>query len=96
MEYWNAGMLGRKKTYPTFQHSYLDGFIKSRLTGENRCPVFKMVPDFRRESWIPAFAGMTIALGFAFPIIPLFQYSIIPILILSLLSKLTGIFKHSP
>jgi len=25
---------------PIFHHSNIDGIVKSRLTGENRCPVF--------------------------------------------------------
>jgi len=34
---------------------------ESRLPGENRDPVFEMVPDFRRDDvWTPAFAGVTL------------------------------------
>ncbi len=34
----------------------------SRIPGENREPVFKMVPGVRRDyDWIPAFAGMTVS-----------------------------------
>jgi len=34
---------------------------ESRVPGENRDPVFEMVPDFRRDDvWTPAFAGVTI------------------------------------
>jgi hypothetical protein len=41
-----------------FCHSALDA--ESRVPGENRDPVFGMVPDFRRgDVWIPASAGMT-------------------------------------
>ena len=41
-----------------FCHSALDA--ESRVPGENRDPVFGMVPDFRRDDvWIPASAGMT-------------------------------------
>jgi hypothetical protein len=33
---------------------------ESRVSGENRDPVSKMVPDFRRDdAWTPAFAGET-------------------------------------
>jgi hypothetical protein len=33
---------------------------ESRVPGENRDPVFEMVPDFRRDDvWIPVFTGMT-------------------------------------
>jgi len=36
------------------------GDPESRVPGENRDPVFEMVPDFRRDDvWIPASAGMT-------------------------------------
>ena len=31
------------------------------IPGENRDPVFEMVPDFRRDDvWTPAFAGVTL------------------------------------
>ena len=41
-----------------FCHSALDA--ESRVPGENRDPVFGMVPDFRRDdAWTPAFAGVT-------------------------------------
>ena len=34
---------------------------ESRIPGENRDPVFKMVPGFRRDDvWTPAFAGVTV------------------------------------
>ena len=40
------------------RHSVLD--TESRVPGENRDPVFEMVPDFRRDDiWIPASAGIT-------------------------------------
>jgi len=30
------------------------------IPGENRDPVFEMVPDFRRDDvWIPVYTGMT-------------------------------------
>ncbi len=33
---------------------------ESRVPGENRDPVSKMVPGIRRDgAWMPAFAGMT-------------------------------------
>ncbi len=42
-------------------HSVLD--TESRVPGENREPVFEMVPDFRRDDvWIPAFACLREAL----------------------------------
>jgi hypothetical protein len=34
---------------------------ESRVPGENRDPVYEMVPDFRRDDvWTPAFAGVTL------------------------------------
>jgi len=34
---------------------------ESRVPGENRDPVFELVPDFRRDDvWTPAFAGVTL------------------------------------
>ena len=36
------------------------GKPESRVPGENRDPVFGMVPDFREDDvWTPAFAGVT-------------------------------------
>ena len=33
---------------------------ESRVPGENRDPVFEMVPDFRRDDvWTPVFTGVT-------------------------------------
>jgi hypothetical protein len=37
---------------------------ESRVPGENRDPVFEMVPDFRRdEVWTPVFTGVTTFCG---------------------------------
>ena len=37
---------------------------ESRVPGENRDPVFEMVPDFRRDDvWTPVFTGVTTFCG---------------------------------
>ena len=44
-----AGKIGSFRRKPEF-----------RVPGENRDPVFEMIPDFRRDDvWTPAFAGET-------------------------------------